>query len=321
MPAPLPAAAPAAPGAPLPAESPAPTTGTETSRRLLSPESASRPITLWGSSSMSSEGGGESTPLPIRIHEHLGLAATPATVHAFGVGATKSAHTLLMRGLDRPVATPVGAPDPGTGAVTVTLASRLAPMGPLRIPGDLGGVPGLLDGSSGLWIFTPESAADPVVAGPFTSALAQLADDSRQVLWMGKNNIQDIDGVLVDTQRMWDAAADPDHDTLVLGHWPTEFDPVGSATGEALTAVNTEQRRRYGDHFLDLQQLLTDEKGLGCTPLAPLQVLDHGTSQDALAQGVVPPILVATDGIHLNGWGNLAVSWAITRRMRELRWL
>src|SRR5690625_67019 len=94
MPAPS-LAAPAAPGAPRPAELPGPRTGSDASRRLFSVRDASRPIALWGSSSMSSEGGDEATPVPIRIHEHLALAAAPATVHAYGVGATTSAHTLL----------------------------------------------------------------------------------------------------------------------------------------------------------------------------------------------------------------------------------
>lgn len=320
MPAPPPAA-PAAPGAPLPSDLPGTLTGTETSRRLLCPEEASRAITLWGSSSMSSEGGAEATPLPIRIHEHLALAAAPATVHAHGVGATTSAHTLLMRGLDRPVATPSGAPAPDTGAVTLTLDSGLDPAGPLRIPGEVGGVPGLLDGSSGQWLFTPEDSEQPVAAGPFTSTLAETAGPSRQVLWVGKNNIQDTAAVLADTQRMWDAAADPGADTLVLGHWPTEFDAIGSPTGQALAAVNAEQRQRYGDHFLDLQELLTGETGLACAPIAALQLLDQGSTQDALERGVVPPLLVATDSVHLNGWGNLAVCWSIIQRMRELRWL
>ena len=35
----------------------------------------------------------------------------------------------------------------------------------------------------------------------------------------------------------------------------------------------------------------------------------------------MPPLLVASDEIHLNGWGNLALSWALARRMQELRWL
>src|SRR5690625_7801991 len=87
---------------------------------------------------MSSEGGDEATPVPIRIHEHLILAAAPATVHAYGVGATTSAHTLLMRGLDRPVATPSSTPETDTGTVTITLDSGLSPAGPLRIPGTLG---------------------------------------------------------------------------------------------------------------------------------------------------------------------------------------
>src|SRR5699024_12652474 len=133
MPAPSPAA-PAAPGAPPPAELPGPLTGSEASRRLLSSEDPSRPITLCGSSSISSEGGEEATPVPIRIHEHLILAASPATVHAYGVGATTSAHTLLMRGLDRPVASPSSTPETDAGTAPITLDPGLSPAGPRRLP-------------------------------------------------------------------------------------------------------------------------------------------------------------------------------------------
>lgn len=329
MPSPQLAAAPAAPAAPLPATPHSSATGTETSRRLLHPGLGSRPMTLWGSSSMSSEGGAEATPLPVRIHEHLALSASPAPVRAFGVGATRSAHTLLLRGLDTPRLAVVGKPEARSARLEVTLDSGLAPSGPIQVPGTVGGLSGMLDGSSGTWYFTPddpaEAPADTLAAavsgGVFTSSLAEVGASSRQVLWMGKNNILDVPGVLHDVQRMWDAAEIPESDSLVLGHWCTEDDARGSATGDAVTAVNTEQTGRYGDHFLDLQQLLTSEEGLHCAPLAPLQLLAQGTTQEALGRGVVPPLLIASDGIHLNGWGNLAVSWAIVRRMRELQWL
>ncbi|MFC7464043.1 hypothetical protein [Brachybacterium sp. GCM10030252] len=320
MPAPQIAAVPAAPAAPLPAKPHQSAPGTEASRHLLAPETT-RPLTLWGSSSMSSERGYEGTPLTVRIHEHLALAAAPASVHCFGVGATRSPHTLLMRGLDTPRLACVGSPEAGTGRVRAELDSGLAPAGPLRIPGTVDGVPGELDGSSGTWFFTPEDPASPVADGVFTSSLAEVAAGSRQVLWMGKNNILDVDGVLEDTQRMWDAADDPEHDTLVLGQWPTAYDPVGSDTAEAVLAVNEEQQRRYGDHFLDLATLLTSAEGLCCPPLAPLSLLEQAGTQGALEMHVAPPELRAPDGIHLNGWGNLAVSWAILQRMRELQWL
>lgn len=329
MPAPQLAAVMAAPAAPLPAAPHSSATGTEASRRLLHPEPDSRPMTLWGSSSMSSEGGAEATPLPVRIHEHLALSASPAPVHAFGVGATRSAHTLLLRGLDTPRLVVAADPEAGSSRVEVTLDSGLAPSGPIQVPGTVGGIVGMLDGSSGTWYFTPDDPAEvaadhpaaAVSGGIFTSSLAEVAASSRQVLWIGKNNILDVAGVLHDVQRMWDAAETPEADSLVLGHWCTEHDPHGSATGDAVAAVNTEQAGRYGDHFLDLQQLLTSEEGLHCSPLAPLQLLAQGATQDALDRGVVPPLLIASDGIHLNGWGNLAVSWAIVRRMRELQWL
>ena len=319
MPPPQPAAAPAAPAAPRSATDSA--TGTDASRRLLCPTAESRPLTLWGSSSMTSEGGGDATPVAVRIHEHLALAAAPAAVHAFGVGATRSAHTLLMRGLDAPRLRPLAEPEADTGAREVALDSGLSPAGPIRVRGAVEGVPGVLDGSSGAWFFRPDEPGGFDAQGVFRSALAAVAEGSRQLLWMGKNNILDVARVLEDTQRMWDAAADPEHDTLVLGQWPTPYDPVGSETADAVAEVNAEQQRRYGDHFLDLGGLLTSEEGLSCPPLAPLRLLEQATTRDALDQHVTPAGLRAPDEIHLNGWGNLAVNWAIVQRMRELRWL
>src|SRR5699024_6190302 len=205
MPPPQPAAAPAAPAAPLPAD-PAPArTGTAASRRLLAPELGARALALWGSSSMSSEGGAAATPVAVRIHEHLALAAAPAVVHAYGVGATRSRHTLLMRGLDTPELRLLGDPAPGTGAVPVALDSGLAPVGTLRIPGDVSGVPGVLDGTGDGWEFVPDDVSRPLTGGPFRSALAPVAEGARQVLWMGKDNILDGAGVPDDAQRMWDA--------------------------------------------------------------------------------------------------------------------
>jgi hypothetical protein len=320
MPSPQPAA-PAAPAAPRPAGGTPSLPGTEASRRLLAPERDARPLTLWGSSSMSSEGGASATPLAVRIHEHLALAAAPAVVHGYGVGATRSPHTLLMRGLDTPHLHRTDDPVTEPGRIPVSLGSGLTPSGRLRIPGDVAGVPGILDGSEGTWLFVPDDPSATVSEGIFRSALAAIAEGSRQVLWMGKNNIRDVEGVLEDTQRMWDAAADPSQDTLVLGQWPTPRDPIGSETADAVAAVNEEQQRRYGEHFLDLGGLLTSEEGLSCPPLAPLRLLEQATTQRALEKQIVPSGLRAPDDIHLNGWGNLAVSWAIVGRMRELRWL
>lgn len=305
--------------------------GTDASRRLFARADDTRPITLWGSSSMSSEGGDEGTPLPIRIHEHLALAVAPAVVYPFGVGATKSAHALLMRGLERPhlVPEPDAAIDAAvstgaTGAAAMTavhLEPDLPPQGPVRCPGDVDGVAGILDGTSGTWRFMLDDPAAVLLPGTFRSALTAVADSSRQVLWLGKNNILEVEAVLEHTQRMWDATAHPAEDSLVLGHWPTVSDAAGSSTGEALTEVNTEQASRYGNHFVDLQHLLTSEEGLTSDPIACLQLMEQGSTHDALEQGVAPPLLVAEDHIHLNGWGNLLVSWAIEQRMRELRWI
>lgn len=332
MPAPPHAAAPAAPAPAAPSAPPAPAPaapaapsgtglGSAAARALFTPRAGVRDLALWGSSSMSSTRGDESTPLPIRIHQHLVLATSPGTVHPHGVGATWSQHAVLMRGLDTPVAAPQGAPDPATGAVVVSLDSGLPPRGPIEFPARIGDVPGTLGKAEGAWLFTPEDPAAAVREGTLVSALAERVAGARQVLWMGKNNITQVDQVLEDTHRMWEATATPEEDTLVLGQWATPNDPVASATGDALAQVNAAQAERYGAHFVDLQSLFTSEEGLGCAPLAPLRLFEQGSTQDAIAQGVAPPLLVARDSIHLNGWGNLAVGWALIRRMRVLGWL
>ena len=225
------AAAPAAPSSPAPGS-----TGTEASRRLLHPESSAPALTLWGSSSMSSEGGAEATAVPVRIHEHLALAAAPAAVHPFGVGATRSPHTLLQRGLVSPALRPEGGPEPGTGRRAVTLDSELRPAGPLRIPGRVDGVEGILDGSSGDWFFVPTDPADEITGGTFTSSLAEIAEGSRQVLWMGKNNIRDVEAVLEHTARMARRLAT--RTPSCSASRCTENDPIGSETGAAVAEVN-----------------------------------------------------------------------------------
>lgn len=296
-------------------------TGTEISRRFFSPPGSSRPITLWGSSSMSSEGGGEGTPLAVRIDEHLSLSNNPAPVHAFGIGATRSEHMLLLRGLSTPQVRVLAGARQADGASQVELADGMTPSGPLRCRGTLGEVPGTLDGSSGTWWFRPDDAAADVADGRFISAHWDVAQGSRQVLWMGKNNILDVDGVLADIASMYEAADNPEHDNLILGHWATENDPVGSDTATALHHVNTQLAARYGRAFLDVNAELTTPEGLTSTALRPVRVLEHATTAEALDRGVVPPVLVADDQIHLNGWGNLAVCSALVRRMQELRWL
>lgn len=297
-------------------------TGSAAFRELLRPQQADRPLTLWGSSSMSSHAGDEGAPLPVRIHERLGLACGEGIVHPFGVAATRSGHTLLARGLDTPHAALTSPPDPDSGAVRMELAGGLRAVGPLAFPARLDGVEGRVDTDDGDWRFTPAKASATLSDGTLVSTLAEGLEDARQILWTGKNNILEVEQVIADTQRLWDATPTPGTDSLVLGQWPTERDPLGSDTGAAVAVVNAEQAARYGDRFLDLQALLTSAEGLSSLAcLAPLRLLEQASTQEAMALGVAPPLLVADDGIHLNAWGNLAVSSAIIERMGALRWL
>lgn len=306
-----------APSAPsVPASRP----GTESSRSFFAPAQAPRPLALWGSSSLRSEGGGDGAPLKILIHEHLAVANAPAVIHEHAVSAIRSEHSLLMRGLLELEAV-VDAADRGRpGPATITFRIGFNPAGRLRIPGTLGDIPGLLANRKGSWLFTPDDESVTVADGVFRSSLGDATKDARHILWMGKNNIRDEQAVLDHTHMMWEAAAEGD--TLVMGHWATVHDAKGSRSGDAVRRVNEEMARRYGRQYVDVQAELTvPQKLAACAAIAPLRILEQASTQEALDQEIVPPALISRDDIHLNGWGNLAVCAALVRRMRELRWL
>ncbi|WP_341853960.1 hypothetical protein [Brachybacterium sp. GPGPB12] len=268
---------------------------------------------------MSSEGGDEATAVPVRIHEHLALAAAPAPVHPFGVGATWSRHTLLQRGLDTPTLIGRGDPEPGTSRLEVTLDSDLAPSGPIRVPGRVDDVDGILDGARGPGTSprrTPRTRSPAACSSPRSPRSRR--DRGRCCGW-GRTT----------------SATSRECSSTPPG-WPRPPRPVtrsSSATGARSTTRPARRRARRSPRSTPdsrkliaitswtCKHLLTGEEGLASSPLAPLQPLEQGTTHDALARAVVPPPLIASDGIHLNGWGNLVLSWAIVRRMQELRWL
>ncbi|MCS6711910.1 hypothetical protein JSY14_07730 [Brachybacterium sp. EF45031] len=293
-------------------------------RAALGIPETTRGIVLWGSSSMASEGGGEGAPVPVRLHELLAAAAAPLPVILHGErGGILSTHTLLQRGLAAPTVHPLLPAAQAIGRAPVGLDPVLPPRGALDMPGMLGRIPGHLRCTAPTgWEFVADDPRAALAPAVFRSSLGAAAEGMRQVLWMGKNNIEQVDQVLADVQAMWDAARDPAEDSLVLGQWPTPLDPRGSATEAALSAVNAEQARRYGRRFLDLRSLLATAEGLASVPvLAPLRLQDDPAVAADLQRGHVPHRLVARDERHLNAWGNLAVGWALVRRMKELRWL
>ncbi|MFC0673643.1 hypothetical protein [Brachybacterium hainanense] len=293
-------------------------TGTASGRDFFALPRQMRALTCWGSSSMAYGRAEEGTPLTVRLSDRLALALAPATVANHAVGATLSVHTMLQRGLETPRATPAAET---TGRVRIALEPGIGAVDGIEFPADIAGVDGQVRTLDGAWTFEPQDPSAVTPAGTLTSHLGAQAAGSRQLLWIGKNNIRDTATVLAHTQAIWDAADVPEEDSLVLGQWATPADPVGSDTGEALAAVNAEQASRYDRHFLDLAGAFADPAALSRGPVAPLRIMEQAATHDALAQGITPPALVGSDDIHLNGWGNLFVLDLLLQRMKELGWL
>lgn len=270
-------------------------------------------VALWGSSSMADGQPEQSTPLPVRFADRLSLLF-PRVLQA-AVGGTRSGHCLLQRGLRDARVRVLGAPAPGAAAeVEVT---GFVPCLGFHLPGELEGTPGVLTASWEAWTFTADDPAAEVRSGRFVSTLPRELAGMRHLLWTGKNNITDVQTVLSDVQELWDLAP---KDTLVLGHWCTDHDAVGSETAAAVEAVNAAQAEAYGERFLDLGRLLRQEETLSRPVVAGLRLLEQASTVESLERGVTPSLLVADDIIHLNGWGNLLVLDLLVERLRALGW-
>lgn len=270
-------------------------------------------LALWGSSSMRDGMPDQGTPLPVRFADRL-VPLFP-TVLQRAVGGTVTGHCLLERGLrDAAVTVATDSRAPRSGGVPVSVEG-LGPCLGFRLPGVLEGVDGVLSATWEQWTFTPEDPDADLRSGTFRSTLpAQLAD-LHHVLWIGKNNILDVDQVLADVEELYDDAP-----SLVLGQWSTPNDPTGSDTGKAVAAVNAAQQEAYGERFLDLGGALRDPDVLQRPVVAALRIMEQGGTHDALARGTTPPLLVAADEVHLNGWGNLLVLDLMVERLRGLGW-
>lgn len=282
----------------------------------LAPE---RPLALWGSSSMEGGLGTEHTPRPVYVHEELANAMNPIPVTNLAYGAQFSGHTTILRGLDTPfVHIPEGYRG---GRVKVRVDADVPGMWSFTCHGRLSsGVSGTLTGTpENQWFF--ESDGGPATSGEFTSSWKAKTETWRHVVWTGKNNIVQRERVLSDVERLVAAARTPETDAIVLGQWVTKNDLDAPEKIKAIHAVNDAQRAAYGARFVDVQALLTSEEALRAEPIASLKLQGRTETRTELDQGIVPTPLRGSDGIHLSGWGNLLVSWALIEKMKELKWM
>lgn len=286
-------------------------TGTAGTRFLLTPTVAR--LFTWGSSSMSGEGGDHGAPSPSRPHEHLRAVLSPGEVIPTAQGGTQSFHNRVQIGLDAPtVAFPGGrAATPGTAPVS-GVDHHMNSWRGFSCAGSINGVPGVLAGADTHFTWTPADGSTLTEDGPFVSAFTSDLKGAHHLFWCGKNNIGEQGGALTisDTDAMVDFTGASER-CFILGQWVTPLDSTRIA--RAVARVNDHQRARYGDRFLDVQELLSTSWGLQSPPVRALAF--------TAMRGRIPESVVAPDGIHLNARGNQVVVWALLERMKQLGWI
>lgn len=287
-------------------------TGTPGTRRLLAPSRDFRGLATWGASSMTGEQGHRGAPTPNRIIDHLAATIHPQPLYATAIGGTHSTHNRVQVGVDKPRVTFHGGASSGK-RTRCTVDHPMTPWGWFRCPGTINGVSGVLKADGKHFYWEPKNGA-PTKNGTFVSAHQRIIADKRHLVWSGKNNISSRGGqTVIDDVRAIVNTLGGARRVIVLGQWITPRDD--STKKKAMKKVNDAQRAQFAHNFLDVQELLTTSWGLDSPPVVPFGI------RPVARTSAVPAKLVAPDGIHLNGWGNRVVTWALIARMQELRWL
>lgn len=293
-----------------------------------SPEPTKRPIVLWGSSSASSYASSLTDGFRVvRLDAELSsLLEVPASSEA--LAAAKSPEILLARsekaGLDLDFSyLGAGGVLPGSGRLVLCTLDRRTPNSGAPIPGSIAGVPCTI---RAIWgrqrkvLVERDAPGRPVEVGygrggRWTTSLEAKHRGSTHLLWMGKNNIQDVDRVLADTRAAYDVEPDA---TVVLGHWKTNGDRPGTATHDAVDRVNRGYAQAYGDRWIDVHRHLLDPRWWDLPELRGIGIGTTDEDRRRVGYGVVPRTIMADDGVHLNRFGYLIVAHALAEHLRSI---
>lgn len=292
--------------------------------------SAAAGAVLWGSSSADSVGAGEpGTVRAITLHDELTALGIPTVRHAFG--GWKSPEILAIRSKSHPFKPNYffgGANGelPGSGSIVVPTTDGIAPQtvtGPL--PGTVAGervdlqLVQLRSRKIRLMRVNPGSpirvgASDE---GYWRTTWEDLERGKIHVLWMGKNNSSDVQRVINDTRAAYDV--EPDR-TIVMGHWYTWFDRVGTESYSNVTSINDSYKSAYGEKYFDTMSALWDTQWWDLPEIQLLNLPENADNASRRDLGLPPLPFIAADTIHLNSYGYLVIAHALHAMMRSLGW-
>ncbi|WP_370326630.1 hypothetical protein [Euzebya sp.] len=270
------------------------------------------PAWVWWGDGLTAGQGGGGVHAPAVLGELLGV-----DVVNFGVGGEGSAEIAARANAIPTVLDVAGGQIPPAGEVAVSPNVELLLQGPSVLLGRLAGVDGrLISGPNGSYTFQRDEPGEPVVtdAAQFVSTTAEAYRDHQPILWLGRNNHDDPERIVADTQAIIEhhgAAEDRFAVLTVLNFGVSEGS--GTPTYDAIAAVNTALADRWPDHLIDVRRCLIDT-GMDRAGIAP-SVVDV----EAMAADAVPPSLTS-DPVHLTAEGYTAVAGCVHDWMVERGW-
>jgi hypothetical protein len=274
-------------------------------------QTGSTPIVAWGDSL--TQGGTASSPAasyPAVLSTLMGR-----TVVNEGVSGQSSSQIAARQGGAPALLTIAGDTVPPQGPAVVQEAS-VYPVTPPRptLSGSLDGVHGLLSLNSGGQpvpigvLFTRDDTGEVVTVPPQTPFIPDttVSRDWINVLWLGRNNLEEPDRILADLRACADTVTAGRY--LVLGIVNADDEGRGSVAHGHILALNARLAGTFGDRYLDIRQVLID----GYDPADPQDQSDHAND--------VPPSSLRANRLHPNDAGYLVVATAVADAIRQRGW-
>lgn len=293
-------------------------------------QAAGREVVLWGSSSaISFRADYPKTTRRIAIHEEMARLGMPTIV--VGHGGWHSQPVLAIRSKRhaiRPDYDFVGARDefPQSGSFVIpTLNDFDMPSIPTPKYGYIEGQRVRMESvlhRPGKVRFTRlhNGRSIPIRTSQSGHWVTELDDKHRgkiHLLWMGKNNFEDVDRVIADTKAAFDR--EPSR-TLVLSHWPNDsnYDTPGQVA--TLKRLNERYRRAFGSKYVDTSAILTDRRWWSLPEIARLNLGARADTAVRARAGVPPRPICSNDRLHLNSYGNLIMAHGLVAKLKSMGW-
>lgn len=299
---------------------------------LIYPTVSGPSLALWGSSSFEGAQADQGVPAGVNaridalLSSYLGVP-----VLNFGRGGETSTEINARRGTPQSMYKLVFPGDmiPASGSVEVTLTSdsNVSWGSTAYVPGYVGGVAGVLTAaSSGSYVFTRMVPGDAIYAPTNTPACwfhsyqEMISRSSYHVIQVGRNNLGATEQIRQDTEHAFALAPER---TLVMGHFRSRGDAADSDRAKNTEAYNAWAAEKYGNLFVNPETYLretTKESWLRYGALSGSGVWASDADHKAYAEGKIPPSLFSSDGLHLNGWGYIALAQMFYYKLTGLEW-